>query len=133
MRNLEDVFKEALDDDYAGILDDHYVESRIVFGIKISRDRECGDIEILNTSKGGDYYEEISNDEYKVFLGKGWRRGVYVVSLSNYRRKLDAIEFKINNAIQRSATKKEIDNWQDRRKTVMKQYTKITNKLKHDE
>lgn len=133
MRNLEDVFKEALDDDYAGILDDHYVESRIVFGIKISRDRECGDIEILNTSKGGDYYEEISNDEYEVFLGKGWRRGVYVVSLSNYRRKLDAIEFKINNAIQRSATKKEIDNWQDRRKTVMKQYTKITNKLKHDE
>ncbi len=133
MRNLEDVFKEALDDDYAGILDDHYVESRIVFGIKISRDRECGDIEILNTSKGGDYYEEISNDEYEVFLGKGWRRGVYVVSLSNYRRKLDAIEFKINNAIQRSATKKEIDSWQDRRKTVMKQYTKITNKLKHDE
>lgn len=133
MRSIDDIFNEALEDDYAGILDDQYVESRIVFGVKIARDRECGEIEIVNTSKGGDYYEEISLKEYETFYEKGWRNGVYVVSLSNYRRKLDAIEEKINDAIKRSATKKEIDYWQERRTTVMKQYTKITNKLKHDE
>jgi len=42
MRSLESVFREAMEDDFAGDLDDSYVESRVAFGVKIARDRENG-------------------------------------------------------------------------------------------
>jgi len=64
MRSLEDIFKEALNDSYSAILDTPYVEARLVFGVKIVRDRESGFIEILNTTRGGDYYKEITQKEY---------------------------------------------------------------------
>ncbi|GAG18294.1 unnamed protein product, partial [marine sediment metagenome] len=60
MRNLDEVFKEALLDDYGGVLDDKGVEARIVLTVKIVRDRESGLVEILNTAKGGEYYKEIT-------------------------------------------------------------------------
>jgi len=100
-----------------------------VFGVKIVRDRETGEIEILNTTKGGDYYEEISKKEYDNFYIKGWRYGVYIVSLSNYRRKLDLINDRIQDLIGKSARKKDIDSLQERRKNIMQRYTKVSKKL----
>ena len=85
MRGLDDVFRDALEDEFGANLDTKTSEARLVFGVKILRDKDSGDVEILNTTKGGDYYEEISLDEYKNFFKKGWRYGVYLVSLSNYR------------------------------------------------
>jgi hypothetical protein len=129
MRGLEWVFNDAREDEFAGDLDDSYVEARIVFGVKIVRDRGTGEIEILNTTKGGDYYEEISKKEYDNFYIKGWRYGVYIVSLSNYRRKLDLINDKIQDLIGKSARKKDIDSLQERRKNIMQRYTKVSKKL----
>ena len=111
------------------IRDSKYIESRVAFGVKIARDRETGDIEILNTSRGGDYYQEITKNEYDNFFKNGRRYGVYVVSLSNYRRKLEVFDEKIKEAISNSAPKKELNYWHERRKNTMNKYTKVTNKL----
>tara|TARA_R100000541_G_scaffold3593_1_gene10861 strand:+ start:307 stop:714 length:408 start_codon:yes stop_codon:yes gene_type:complete len=129
MRSLEDIFKEALNDSYSAILDTPYVEARLVFGVKIVRDRESGLIEILNTTRGGDYYKEITQKEYQEFHVNGWRYGVYDVSLSNYRRKLDMIDYNVNEAILNLASKKEIEGYHIRRKNIMNRYAKISNKL----
>jgi len=128
MRNLDEVFEEALLDDYGGVLDDKGVEARIVLTVKIVRDRESGKVEILNTAKGGEYYKEITEDEYKIFTEKGWRYGVYVVYLSNCRLKLDMLEVRINEHMN-DKVRNTIDALQERRKTILNNYTKIKIKL----
>ena len=129
MRTLNDVFNEAKDDSYCAVLDTKEVEGRLVFGVKIIRDRESGEVEILNTQKGGDFYQEIDIDEYDYFLKKSWRFGVYRVSLSNYRRKLSNIEASIKDVIDTKQSKKQLDSLQTRRLNIMNRYTKITSKL----
>jgi hypothetical protein len=128
MRNLNSVFEEAKLDEYSGVLDSRGVEARIVLAIKITRDRESGDVEILNTSKGGDYYKEISKDEYELFIKKGWRYGVYVLYLSNCRLKLNSIEIRINEHIQESINTT-LEMLQTRRKVILNNYAKVKNKL----
>jgi hypothetical protein len=54
---------------------------------------------IYNTAKNGDYYKTLSDTEQKEFSEKGWRQGVYVISLSNYRIKLDKIEKRIKKEV----------------------------------
>tara|TARA_R110000803_G_scaffold182456_2_gene244795 strand:+ start:485 stop:913 length:429 start_codon:yes stop_codon:yes gene_type:complete len=136
MRDLSLVFEEAILDDYTGVLDDSGVEARILLGVKIIRDRESGEVEILNTSKGGDYYQEISSKEYDVFKEKNWRHGVYVVYLSNCRLKLNFIDSNINEHIKEPVKKESIQSnkikieaLQSRRLVILKKYTEITNKL----
>lgn len=128
MRNLNSVFEEAKLDEYSGVLDSKGAEARIVLAIKITRDRESGDVEILNTSKGGDYYKEISKDEYELFIKKGWRYGVYVLYLSNCRLKLNSIEIRINEHIQENI-KTTLEMLQTRRKVILNNYSKVKNKL----
>ena len=136
MRDLGLVFEEALLDEYAAILDSRGVEARLLLGIKIDRDRESGEVEILNTSKSGEYYQEISPKEYDVFKQNTWRYGVYVVYLSNCRLKLSFIEANINNCLKESiniedtpSSKARIVTLQARRLSILKKYTEITNKL----
>ena len=129
MRTLNDVFNEAKEDTFSATLDTKYVEARLVFGVKIVRDRETGVVEIINTQKGGDFYQEIDVDEYDYFLEKSWRFGVYKVSLSNYSRKLINIEASIKDVINDKQNKKQLDSLQSRRLNIMNRYTKITSKL----
>tara|TARA_R100000951_G_C2608481_1_gene170432 strand:+ start:295 stop:702 length:408 start_codon:yes stop_codon:yes gene_type:complete len=129
MRTLNDVFNEAKEDSCCAVLDTKYVESRLVFGVKIVRDRESGDVEILNTQRGGDFYQEIDVDEYDYFLQKSWRFGVYRVSLSNYSRKLYNVEESIKDVIDTKQSKKQLESLQSRRLKIMNRYTKITSKL----
>lgn len=129
MRTLNDVFNEAKEDSCCAVLDTKYVEARLVFGVKIVRDRESGEVEILNTQRGGDFYQEIDVDEYDYFLQKSWRFGVYRVSLSNYSRKLYNVEESIKDVIDTKQSKKQLDSLQTRRLNIMNRYTKITSKL----
>jgi hypothetical protein len=129
MRNLKYVFKDALADEFSANLDTEYVEARLVFGVKIIKERDTDEVEIYNTARGGDYYQEVSLKEYKNFVEKGWRYGVYVISLSNYRRKLEAIDKTIQRYISEGASKTNLSQAQDRRVRIMNRYSKISNKL----
>tara|TARA_R100001377_G_scaffold70459_1_gene45911 strand:- start:616 stop:1035 length:420 start_codon:yes stop_codon:yes gene_type:complete len=128
MHNLNFVFEQALLDDYSGTLDSKGVESRLLLTIKITRDNDSGVVEILNTAKGGEYYEVISDIEYELFLEKGWRYGVYVLYLSNCRSKLSIVDTTINEHMQ-DKSKTLIETLHKRRLSILNNYTKVKLKL----
>ena len=97
--SLKDIYAQALQDTYALALDGDGYDSRMVYGTKIIKDLLNGEIQILNTARGGDYYSHLTPEQLNNFLEKGWRYGVFVLSLSNYRSKLDIIEQRIKEYI----------------------------------
>ena len=127
--SLEEIFQQSKLDDYAIALDGDGYESRMVYGIKSVRDNETKDIQLLNTMVGGDYYKVVPQDQVKVFLEKGWRNGVYVVALSNYRSKLILIEQKIHKVMNGNKSEKQIKALQSQRTRIMNQYSEINQKF----
>ena len=101
----------------------------MVYGVKIVKDDETKQIQIINATRGGDYYSEINKEQLKTFLEKGWRIGVYVLSLSNYRLKLDLIEKKIQKEMNGRKSKKQIEMLKGSRQRVMTKYSEINYKL----
>ena len=90
---------------------------------------ETNTVQILNTTLNGDYYQEISIAEYEVFKEKGWRYGIYVLSLTNYRRKLDKIEKKIKKELNGKNNTRAILNAKANRVRIMENFTTISTKL----
>tara|TARA_Y100001973_G_C5142050_1_gene303455 strand:- start:58 stop:462 length:405 start_codon:yes stop_codon:yes gene_type:complete len=129
MYSLTDVFNQAVEDDSCGGLDTLESRGRLLNGIKIVEDNETKEVVILNTTKGGDYYKEIDVTEYALFKAKGWRYGIYVLSLSNYRRKLDKIEERIRLELNGRKNSKVIQMAKANRQRVMENYKKISNEL----
>jgi hypothetical protein len=99
--SLNDVFEEAKADTLSVSINAIEYEAQLLCGIKIIRDKrkllKANRITILNTQKGGDHYREINPDDYKMFESSGWKHGVYVLSLSNCRLKIDRLEESIVN------------------------------------
>ena len=120
---------QALEDTYAMVLDSDEYSSRMVYGCKISRDNESGNIEILNTARGGDWYLPLTDQELQHFLEKGWRIGVYELSLSNYRIKLDKVERSIKKEMNGRKNPKQIQSLKMSRQNILERYSKIKSKL----
>lgn len=96
---LQDIFNQANLDHNVAKINSKCCVSVVSKGVKIEKDIETNEIVIYNTHLGGDFYKEIDSQQYVFFEEKGWVYGKYVVSLSNYRRKLDVIEERIRNEI----------------------------------
>ena len=128
MYSLEDVFNQALADDSCGCLNGEGYQAKISLGVKILRDDETKKVQILNTSYG-EYYREISTEEYKYFTDKGWTHGIYYVSLSNFRRKLSLIDRKIQIEMNGKCNAKQIDKLKSNRERQLLKYSEISNKL----
>ncbi len=129
MYSLEDIYKQAEKDRVAISLNGKGYESVMVYGIKIIRDNTTGQVQILNTMIGGDYYCNITKKDYETFLEKGWRYGVYVLSLSNYRTKLDLIETKIQKELTGRKSKKQLGILKTKREQVLSKYSQLNYKL----
>lgn len=127
--SLEEVFDQSLKDGYSADISTKGCQSMVVYGVKTVRDLKTKVIKIYNTSKGGDYYMEIEEDEYKIFFEKGWRYGVYVLYLNNIRLKLDKVEGNIKQEVNGRLSKKAILGWKVSRSMLMAKYSKITKKL----
>ena len=126
---LSEIFNEATQDTYAITLDGSDYESRLVYGVKIIRDVKTERIVIINTTRGGDYYAPVDNEALQVFLRKGWRMGVYALSLSNYRSKLDLIEGRIKDEMNGRASAKQIGLLKSQRDRILSRYSEINFKL----
>ena len=126
---LLEVFEESKQDTYALTINSHGYESRMVYGIKIIRDNETNEIQFLNTMLGADYYSRLTDDQINVFIEKGWRYGVYVLSLSNYRAKLDIIEKRMQKFISEKKSEKQIRQLKGSRERVLSKYSEINFKL----
>jgi hypothetical protein len=129
--SLEDIFQQSVIDPYASPLNGRGYKSMNVYGIKSVKDNETGDVEIFNTTRSGNYYVEISESDYEVFLTHGWRYGVYELSLSNYRSKLDWIEHKIKKEVNKQGrvNDRQVQSLKQERQSVLEKYSEITNKL----
>ena len=130
MYSLEHIFQESVEDFESAILDSMDYEARLLRGIKIVKDNETGEVVIFNTTKGGDYYKELGDNEYNLFLENGWKIGVYVISLSNYRRKLVSIERRIKEELGGRKNAKSIKMSKSRRLAILKNFSEVSNKLK---
>jgi len=93
--SLHDIFEQAEVDKHSINLNSPPFKGRLLYGIKIIScyrvKTKVHEVTILNTQKGGNRYEEISSNEYEIFQSFGWNYGVYVLSLSNCRLKMDKI------------------------------------------
>lgn len=130
MYSIDQVFQQALIDRESALLNSSLYQARLLRGIKIVRDNETLEIEIFNTTIGGDFYKEITPEQYKLFLDNGWKVGVYVISLSNYRRKLVKIEQSIKDELSNRKNAKSIKMAKQRRLTILKNFSEVSNKLK---
>lgn len=71
--------------------------SMIFKGVKIIN--KDGDIKILNTKKGGDFYKEVTEQQYQDFFKLGFRQGSYRVAIANYMHSLSILTYKIRDEI----------------------------------
>jgi len=80
-------------------------------------------IEILNTSRGGDHYKELTEEEYKFFFENGWEKGVLLTSMGNYLRKLNMIEDRIQEEINTRKNDKHIQGLKVSREKILQKYS----------
>ena len=126
---LEDILQQAKDDSYTASLDGDGMEANILYGIRIEKIKHNGEINIHNTTKGGDFYSIIPKDELDIFYEKGWRNGVLILALSNYRNKLEIIEGKIRDEVNSRKNAKHIQNLKANRERIMQRFAKVSQKL----
>ena len=127
--SLMDVYQQAVDDSFAVNLKGKGYNSISLYGVKIVMDYETKEVALYNMNRGGLYYDKLSEDETNNFLENGWRYGVYVISLSNYRTKLDRLELKIRDEVNNRNRVKEVQAMRDLRDIILRKYSEITNKL----
>jgi len=126
---LSEIFNQAREDEFSAILDGDDFEARILSGIRIEQEKVTQKTIIHNTTKGGDFYREITPEQYEMFYEKGWIIGVYVLSLSNYRRKLEMIETNIKREVNTRKNAKHIMHLKASRERIMNSYSKVNKKL----
>lgn len=129
--SLEELFNQAAIDPSSSSLHGKGYQAYLLYGIKISRDNTTGKIELLDTSKAGSFYKPITDEQLELFKDNGWRYGIYVLSLSNYRLKLDKVEQQIKKYVNSKPSRpsKLLNNYHTSRTNIMKRYSEITNKL----
>jgi hypothetical protein len=126
---LNDIFEQALKDYNTANLDGNDYESRLSYGIKIVRYEEDNSVVIYNTARGGDYYEELNEEEYNIFIEEGWQIGVKKMALKKYTNKLELIENKIKEEINGRNNTRYLDFLRESRTNTLNKYYNITQKL----
>ncbi len=128
MYNLNDIWSQAYKDSYAIPLNGKGYESRVVYGVKIVRDKSTGHIQILNTMRG-EYYHKLSFDELDIFYQHGWRYGIYSLNLTNYLRMLDSIKESIKAEVNGLNRLRKVKVLKTNRDLMLNKYNTINNKL----
>ena len=86
-------------------------------------------IEILNCSKNGDYFQECNEKEYDLFFKHGWTQGCMMLSISNCKRKLDLVEYKMRMEVNTRKNDKHIQRLKNSRDLLLIKYSKQQKKL----
>ena len=94
---MKKVFSQASRDSLSTRIVTAQSESYIYKGVKI--ENRAGEITILNTKFNGDYYSEISLEDYVIFNMHGWRIGCCMIATKNNKRSLNIVSDKIYQEI----------------------------------
>ena len=124
MYSIEQIFIQALEDPSAYNIDN---SSIVNYGVKIQK--FFSKTEILNCSKNGDYFKECNKEEYELFFIHGWKKGAIKLSMMNYKRKLDIIEWKIKEEVNTRKNDKHIKKLKSTRENLLVKYTKRIKQL----
>ena len=129
MYNIVDLFHQAQVDYYSKPLKDKGTISYLCYGFKITKEVESDVVVILDMTKGGDFYQEVSQDEYDIFFKLGWKKTIYVLYLSNCRTKLSRLETRIQNALVNNDSIKTIRKLKASREQILQNFNKVKIKL----
>lgn len=121
MYSLEDVFIQGEND--RATYGSSYAGKRCLLKLGIMLNKFPNSIEILNTSRGGDHYKELTEEEYKFFFENGWEKGVLLTSMGNYLRKLNMIEDRIQEEINTRKNDKHIQGLKVSREKILQKYS----------
>jgi Fe-S cluster biosynthesis and repair protein YggX len=127
MYKLTDIFNQADTDEVSINIDGLGYEARLRQGIKITREGQ--DVQILNTTRGGLFYDEITSEEYQTFLESGWVIGVYRLTLVNYRKRLELIEKKMKQEVNTRKNDKHIKSMKKIRASILIDYRRVTKQI----
>jgi len=127
--SLEDIYQEGMEDFGAGHPKGFDGKQGIIkLGILLYK-YPSGAIEILNTTKGGDYFQELTSKEYQHFYNHGWKKGVLLTSLGNYERKIKIIEGRIQSEMNSRKNDKYIKRLKNSREKIMRKYSERKQQL----
>jgi len=125
--SLQEIFEQAQEDKSSIYCTMSRGESFLNMGVKLQKFIDY--IEILNCSKGGDYFQELTETEYEVFFNNGWKRGCVITAMNNCLHKLDLIENKMKVEVNTRKNDKHIQNLKTRREGILNRYSKHKIKL----
>jgi|TARA_R100001463_G_scaffold28926_1_gene66106 hypothetical protein len=129
MYTLLELFYQAQDDYHSKPLHDKGTMSYMCHGFKIIKEVESEVVLIMDMAKGGDFYKEVSQDEYDIFFKLGWKKTIYVLYLSNCRTKLSKLETRIQNALVNNDSVKTIRKLKASREQILRNFNKVKIKL----
>ena len=130
---LHDIFEEAINYCNTANLDGFDYKARLSYGIKIVKYDDDNSIVIYNTAKGGDYYEELTEEQYDVFFKEGWKVGVLKMALERYTNKLTLIENKIKEEINGRNNANYLNFLKETRTQTLNNYYNVTQKLNQND
>ena len=133
MYTEEQVMEQALTDSQSVRVDGDGYEATISSGFKASRDNLSGQIVFKCTSRGGEWYSKLNENEIEILLENGWRSGVDVLSLSNIRTKLDRVEELIKREMNERRNPKHIQHLKKMRDNLIVKYNFFKSKLNRNE
>jgi hypothetical protein len=87
MLTLNQIFDVAVSDRYALIYNGNGYTAVTLYSVKIIKDSASDEVKIYSQGKSDNWYTEVTEKELNNFKNKGWRYGVYVLSLSNFSLK----------------------------------------------
>lgn len=87
MLTLNQIFDVAVSDKYALIYNGNGYTAVTLYSVKIIKDSASDEVKIYSQGKSDNWYTEVTEKELNNFKNKGWRYGVYVLSLSNFSLK----------------------------------------------
>tara|TARA_R110002020_G_scaffold73207_10_gene187740 strand:+ start:833 stop:1231 length:399 start_codon:yes stop_codon:yes gene_type:complete len=119
--SLEDLYNQAVQDSSSYKFSHSGKEGIIKLGFMLNK--FPNNIQILNTSRGGDYYKELTQEEYSIFRLNGWEKGVLLISMGNYLRKLEMIEDRIKIEINTRKNDKYIKGLKTSRDKILNLYS----------
>lgn len=133
MYTVQEVMEQALTDSQSIRVDGDGYEARISSGFKATRDKLSGQVVFKCTSRGGEWYSKLRENEIEILLENGWRIGVDVLSLSNIRIKLDKVEELIKREMNERRNPKHIQHLKKMRDNLIIKYNFFKSKLNRNE
>ena len=126
MYSLDQLYNQALEKDPL-ILEKELGTSLVSYGFKLQKFESK--TEILNCSRNGDYFQELNDNEYKLFQEYVWEKGCIVMNINNCLHKLQLIEDKMRLEVNTRKNDKFIKNLKTKREYILQRYSYYTKKL----